>query len=292
MKKKSNIAWMLMVLLFSLVLLTGCGGSDGDDSAAVTEASLNSADFSGTWEGTALIAEVKNSEEFKELEDAWFFCTLELDLDSEGSGVANLFLDDQLAGPELKATVVQDRPHLVGELFEGPFEFYGTFSYEEEIWQLTGGGEVLDGEAIFSMVFNLAEAESAGSAVMEEGDPEEPAASTGAPSADAPLDQFLFGTWMGEELFGEYQTRTFNADGTTVFTMDKPGGAGDDINNWPGGGWTIVESARGEWAIVGDLLVAAVEPEHLSVETEVKIIDQNTIEIVELHTKRIYKRVP
>lgn len=43
---------------------------------------------------------------------------------------------------------------------------------------------------------------------------------------------------MRDELFGEYKVKTFNRDGSTVYTMDKPG-PGDDINNWPDRSWTI-----------------------------------------------------
>jgi hypothetical protein len=42
----------------------------------------------------------------------------------------------------------------------------------------------------------------------------------------------------------------------------------------------------------GVTLIANVTPEHLSLDTEVKIIDENTIEIVEMHTKTLYYRVP
>jgi len=167
---------------------------------------------------------------------------------------------------------------------------YGTFTDEEGYWQLVGGGDIYDGDAIFHMVFNLVAVESPGSAGGAE-DADDPAVGAAEPS-DLPLEQFLVGSWMRDELFGEYMTKTFNANGTTIFTMDKPGGAGDDINNWPGGTWQIVEAASGEWAVVGPLLVADVTPEHLSLETEVKIIDQNTIEIVEMHTKTLYYRIP
>ena len=96
---------------------------------------------------------------------------------------------------------------------------------------------------------------------------------------------------MRDELFVEYKVITFNRDDSTVYTMDKPG-PGDDINNWPDGNWTIVQSASGVWIVVGDMLVTDVDPEHLNLETEVKIIDNNTIEIVELVTRTIYYRVP
>ena len=291
MKLNQGRSAIFVVLFLVLALLiAGCSGSDSStsvDEGQVAEDSLNSADFSGVCEGTALIDTVKNSEEFKELEGAVFFCELELELDPEGDGFADLYLDGELASPSLTAKVVQDRPHLVGELFESPFEFYGTFSEESGVWTLTGGGEVLDGEAVFGMVFNL----SAATAAQDPADPEAPAADEPPVSEDASLEEFLAGSWMRDELFGEYKVKTFNSDGSTVFSMDKPG-SGDDINNWPGGGWTIVQSATGEWAVVGDLLVAAVTPEHLSLETEVKIIDSNTIEIVELHTKTLYYRVP
>ncbi len=289
-QNQGRYAVFIGLLLILVLMVPGCSGSDSSapvDEGRVAEESLNSADFSGVWEGTALIDTVKNSEEFKELEGAVFFCELELKLDPAGDGTADLYLDGELASPALIAKVVQDRPHLVGELFESPFEFYGTFSEESGVWTLTGGGEVLDGDAIFGMAFNL----SAATAAQDPADPAAPAADEPAISEDAPLDEFLVGSWMRDELFGEYKVKTFNSDGSTVFSMDKPG-SGDDINNWPGGGWTIVQSATGEWAVVGDLLVAAVTPEHLSLETEVKIIDSNTIEIMELHTKTLYYRVP
>ncbi len=289
-QNQGRYAVFIGLLLILVLMVPGCSGSDSSapvDEGQVAEESLNSTDFSGVWEGTVLIDTVKNSEEFKELEGAVFFCELELELDPAGDGFADLYLDGELASPALIAKVVQDRPHLVGELFESPFEFYGTFSEESGVWTLTGGGEVLDGDAVFGMVFNL----SAATAAQDPADPEAPIAEEPPVSEDASLEEFLIGSWMRDELFGEYKVKTFNSDGSTVFSMDKPG-SGDDINNWPGGGWTIVQSATGEWAIVGDLLVAAVAPEHLSLETEVKIIDSNTIEIVELHTKTLYYRVP
>jgi hypothetical protein len=278
------------LLIVFMILIAGCSSSDRSapsDESQVAESSLNSADFSGVWEGTALIDSVKNSEEYNDLEGAIFFCEVVLELDQKGDGFADLYLDGELAGASLTAKVVQDRPHLVGEVFESPFEFYGTFSDESETWTLIGGGEIQDGEATFSLVFNL----SAAAAAQDPSDPEAPMTEEPAVSVDASLEEFLVGSWMRDELFGEYKVKTFNSDGSTVFSMDKPG-SGDDINNWPGGGWTIVQSATGEWAIVGDLLVAAVTPEHLSLETEVKIIDSNTIEIVELLTKTLYYRVP
>jgi hypothetical protein len=278
------------LLLVLTLFVVGCSGSDSStpvEEGQVSADSLNSANFNGTWEGTTLIATVENSEEFKDLEGAVFFCELVLELNAEGDGFADLYLDGELAGPALTAKVVQDRPHLVGELFEGPFEFYGTFSDESGVWTLTGGGEVLDGDAIFNMVFNL----TAATAAQDPADPEAPAAEEPAISEDATLEEFLIGSWMRDELFGEYMVKTFNRDGSAIFSMDKPG-SGDDINNWPGGTWTIVQSATGEWVVMGDLLVAAVTPEHLSLETEVKIIDSNTIEIVEMHTKTLYYRVP
>lgn len=292
MRLNQNKCALLVGLLLVLALLVaGCSGSDSSvpsDEEQVAESSLNSADFNGAWEGTALIDSVKNSEEYNDLEGAVFFCEMLLELDEEGNGFADLYLDGELVGPALAAKVVQDRPHLVGEVFESPFEFYGTFSDESEIWTLIGGGDIQDGEAIFHMVLNL----SAATAVQDSGDPDEaPADEEPAISEDAPLDEFLVGSWMRDELFGEYMVKTFNRDGSTVFSMDKPG-PGDDINNWPDGSWTIVQSATGEWAVVGDMLVAAVDPEHLSLETEVKIIDNNTIEIVELVTRTIYYRVP
>ncbi len=291
MKLNQNKGAMLVGLLLVLALLvTGCSGSDGSvpsDEEQVAENSLNSANFNGVWEGTALIDSVKNGEEYNDLEGAVFFCEVVLELDAEGNGFADLYLDGELAGPSLTAKVVQDRPHLVGEVFESPFEFYGTFSDESEAWTLIGGGDIQDGDATFHMVLNL----SAATAVQDSADPEAPAAEAPAISVDAPLDEFLVGSWMRDELFGEYKVKTFNRDGSTVFSMDKPG-PGDDINNWPDGSWTIVQSATGVWIVVGDILVADVDPEHLSLETEVKIIDNNTIEIVELVTRTIYYRVP
>ncbi len=287
---------LLIGLLLALALaVAGCSDSESsvpDEVEQVAESSLNSADFSGVWEGTMLIDTVKNGEEFSELEGAMFFCEVILELDEEGNGFADLYLDGELAGPSLTAKVVQDRPHLVGEVFESPFEFYGTFSNESETWTLIGGGDVEDVDAIFSMVFNL----SAATALEDSDDPEvpvaeEPATEEPAVSADAPLDEFLVGSWMGDELFGEYKVKTFNSDGSTVYTMDTPG-PGDDINNWPDGSWTIVQTASGVWIVVGDMLVTDVDPEHLNLETEVKIIDNNTIEIVELVTRTIYYRVP
>lgn len=287
---QGSCAFFIGLFLILALLIAGCSGSDSStpvDEGQVSADSLNSADFNGTWEGTVLIDTVKNSEEFKDLEGAVFFCELVFELNPEGDGLADLYLDGELAGPALTAKVVQDRPHLVGELFEGPFEFYGTFSDETGVWTLTGGGEVLDGDAIFGMVFNLA----AVTAAQDPTDPEAPVAGEPEIAEDATLEEFLTGSWMRDELFGEYMVKTFNSDGSTVFSMDKPG-AGDDINNWPGGTWTIVQAAAGEWVVMGDLLVAAVTPEHLSLETEVKIIDSNTIEIVEMHTKTLYYRVP
>ncbi|MDZ4132643.1 MAG: hypothetical protein U1E11_05845, partial [Dethiobacteria bacterium] len=296
--KEVKIAVYFMLLMIMAVLLGGCSGGvekgNAGNNADLQEAveSVNSADFSGLWEGTALIAEVSNSEEYKSLEGAVFFCELVLDVDPDGNGFANLYMDGELVGPKLTAVVVQDRPHLAGELFSSPFEWYGTFSDETGAWVLKGGGDVHDGDAVIHMVIELVEGESVAQAPEDPSEPEAPATSTsGGVSADAPLDQFLVGSWMRDELFGEFKVKSFNADGSATFSMDKPS-PGDDINNWPGGGWKIVESATGKWITDGAMLIASVTPEHLSLDTEVKIVDENTIEIVEMHTKTLYYRVP
>ncbi len=287
---------LLILILVCLVMVCGCSGSDKalqadviDTETETDNGSVNSADFSGRWSGTVLIAEVSN-EEFKDLEGIVFPCDLDLSIDDKGAGQADLYIDGELAGPGLEATVVQDRPHLVGELFTSPFEYYGTFSNESGEWALVGSGETndeRDGDIL--MVFNLTGSvtQATSTDVSEGTDSPAPAI-----SADAPLDQFLVGSWMADELFGEYRVKTFKADGTAIHTMDKPGGPGDDINNWPNGNWTIVESAIGTWTVSGITLITEVEPDFLGLDTEVKIIDEDTIEIWELHTKTLYYRVP
>jgi hypothetical protein len=296
--KEGKIAVYFMLFMILAVLLGGCSGGVEKGSAGDTEdlqeavESVNSADFSGLWEGSALIAEVSNSEEFESLEGAVFFCELVLDVGPDGNGFADLYMDGELVGSKLTAVVVQDRPHLAGELFSSPFEWNGTFSDETGAWVLKGGGDIHDGDAVIHMVIELVEGESVAQVPEDPSEPEAPAPSTsGGVSSDAPLDQFLVGSWMRDELFGEFKVKTFNADGSATFSMDKPS-PGDDINNWPGGGWKIVESATGKWITDGAILIATVTPEHLSLDTEVKIIDENTIEIVEMHTKTLYYRVP
>jgi hypothetical protein len=292
--KLTKILTVAVLLLVFFALLTGCSG-DGQEvqrnsDEAEPEAGLvNTIDFSGRWSGTVLIAEVKNSEELKYMEGAVFDCDLDLDIDENGDGFADIYLDDELAGPDLVARVAQDRPHLVGELFSSPFELYGTFSDESGEWTFTGGGDTIDEEVVIHLVFNLTGSASQAGTAQSSEEPDSPVPGV---SADAPLDQFLVGSWMADELFGEYRVKTFKADGTAIHTMDKPGGSGDDINNWPNGDWTIVESASGTWRVSGTTLITEVEPEFLGLDTEVKIIDENTIEIWELHTKTLYYRVP
>ncbi|MDF1617907.1 hypothetical protein [Petrocella sp. FN5] len=154
-----------LVMMILCLALSGCSASHPEKTAGVQEVSErnesktpedwgNTMDFSGTWAGTQLIAEVSN-EEMADMEGTFIDCWLDLSFEDYHQGTGKMQLADALAGPNLTALVSNNRLTLTGELWESPFQWNGTFEMENNEWHLVGGGDIQDGDMTIHFVLSL-----------------------------------------------------------------------------------------------------------------------------------------
>ncbi|NLE56693.1 MAG: hypothetical protein GX617_17300 [Lentisphaerae bacterium] len=259
------------------------------------EAWGNSIDFSGEWTGVHLLAEVSGAgaQENKHMEGLTTDCRLVLSLPDYGTGTAQLQFDDDLAGPELTAAAAHDRLTLDGLLWGSPFEWSGTFEYDEAAgeWTLTGGGDVTDTtvDVIFHIVLSLNQA----SADAPGQPPQASEPNNQSADINAPLDEFLIGSWMGppSNVMTEREILAIYYDGTIEKYYATPG-AGDTEETWLGGSWKLDEPAPGTWRVEGNKLIAKFENDSISFETDVRVIDAGSIEIEVFYTRSEYYRLP
>ncbi len=259
------------------------------------EAWGNSIDFSGEWTGVHLLAEVSGAgaQENKHMEGLTTDCRLVLSLPDYGTGTAQLQFDDDLAGPELTAAAAHDRLTLDGLLWGSPFEWSGTFEYDKaaEEWTLTGGGDVTDTtvDVIFHIVLSLNQA----SADAPGQPPQASEPNNQSADINAPLDEFLIGSWMGppSNVMTEREILAIYYDGTIEKYYATPG-AGDTEETWLGGSWKLDEPAPGTWRVEGNKLIAKFENDSISFETDVRVIDAGSIEIEVFYTRSEYHRLP
>lgn len=254
------------------------------------EAWGNTADFSGEWTGTQLVAEVRgeNTQDYAEIEGAIFDCYLVLSLPDYSTGTADLYISDELSGPELSAVAAHDRLTLTGLLWGDPFEWYGTFEYDndEGRWTLTGGGDVADAAegVAFHLVLKLSKDDLFANPANQQ--------ASQSVDVDAPLEEFLIGSWMREasSVVSERTVHTLSADGKAKMELGLPG-EGDTAQTWHTGMWKKDVSTEGTWRIEGKRLIVSYENELVSFETDVEVISANAIKIEELHSRRLYERI-
>ncbi|MBW6462964.1 MAG: hypothetical protein K0B84_02085 [Firmicutes bacterium] len=297
--KKNGIVGLMLVALLIMALLAGCGGGADEnnvDSSSEGGASGNSASFSGEWTGMQLLSEISgpDAEQYMEMEGLTLDSRLLLTLHDNSTGTADLYFADELAGSALTATAAHDRLTLSGALWGDPFEWSGTFEYDEDAdeWTLTGGGDITGTteDVVFHIVLSLNQsaADAPGGQQAEETE-------TGSQTAsvDAPLEQMLIGSWMREpsNVLVERTIRVFNADGTVLGIVAKPG-SGDTEATWNTGSWEKDAPINGTWIVDGDMLIVEFENDLISFETEVRVVDANTIVIKEVHTLYDYYRLP
>ena len=255
----------------------------------------NSIDFSGEWTGIHLLAEVSgaDAQEYEYMEGLTTDCRLVLSLPNYGTGTAQLQFDDDLAGPELTAAAAYDRLALDGLLWGGPFEWSGTFEYDKaaQEWTLTGGGDVTDTtvDATFHIVLSLNHA----SAEVPGQQPQATAPNVQSADINAPLDEFLIGSWMAppSNVMVERKVLAIYYDGTIESYYATPG-PDDTEETWVGGSWKLDEPAQGTWRIDGNRLIAEFENDSISFETVVRVIDADSIEIEVFYTRSEYRRLP
>ncbi len=275
------------------------------------EAWDNSIDFSGEWTGIQLIAEVSgaDAQKYKYMEGLKTGCLLVLSVPNYGTGWAELQFGDDLAWPELTAYAAYDRLELDGLLWGDPFEssrtfeydkfFYfgwsGTFEYDKtaEEWTLTGGGDITDPnvDVTFHIVLSLNKA----SADAPEQQPQAPAPNNQGADINAPLNKFLIGVWMGppSNVMVERQVLYFFNDGTTQICYATPGpGATEENFFGVGTPWKLDDPVSGKWRVEGKKLIAKFEIDSISFETDVRVIDADSIEIEVFYTRKIFRRLP
>lgn len=287
-------------------LIPDLTSSTSEPKETKSGAQNNSIDFSGEWAGTQLLSEVSGAkaEDYKYMEGLTTECRLVLSLSDLGTGTAQVYFDDDPAGPNLNATAANDRLSLDGLLWGSDFLWNGTFEYDNDIeeWTLTGGGEVVDtyAEATFHIVLSL----NLGPA-DEPAQPTQPTetkqvtqeATTASQNIDvditAPLEEFLVGSWMGPQsnVMVERRVLALYYDGTVEFYYAKPGD-GDTEETWLEGSWTTDEPVSGTWRVEGTKLIAELDIESLSFESEVKVIDVDHVEIEIYYTRSEYRRLP
>ncbi|MEN1761164.1 MULTISPECIES: hypothetical protein [Anoxynatronum] len=298
---------LLILILVMLVAAAGCGAKAEVETGAETEAKAEekdqTIDFSGEWTGTQLLAEISgaDAEAYKEMEGLTLDSRLILSLSDDSEGAAELYFVDDLAGPELNAAVVDKSLILTGTLWGDPFEWTGTFEYDEAEagWTLTGGGDITGTaeDVVFHIVLSLNQASSdePGSQPAATGDQPAAASESGsqAVSADAPLEELLIGSWMKEpsNVMVERSVLTFEKDGSAMTYYATPG-AGDSEETWHTGSWKKDEPIGGTWKTAGNMLTAEFENESSSFETEVRVVDANTIVIEVFYTRSEYVRLP
>ena len=299
----------LLLILIMMVAVTGCGAKAGVGSEATAEVKKEDQpiDFSGEWTGIQLLAEVSgaDAEAYKEMEGMTVDSRLILSLSNGSEGGAELYFDDDLAGPDLKAEVVDKSLLLTGALWGDPFEWNGTFEYDEGEgeWTLTGGGDITDTTVgvVFHIVLSLNQAPAGASAdrpgnqvAASESQPAAVSESgSQAVSADAPLEELLVGSWMKEpsNVMVERSVLTFEKEGSAMTYYATPG-AGDTEETWQTGSWKKDEPISGTWKAEGNMLTAEFENELNSFETEVRVVDANTIVIEVFYTRSEYVRLP
>ena len=255
----------------------------------------NSIDFSGEWTGIQLLAEVSgtDAQEYKDMEGLTTDCRLVLSLPDYGTGTAQLQFADDLAGPELTAAVAYDRLALEGALWGDPFEWNGTFEYDKVVdgWTLTGGGDVIDMtvDATFHIVLSLNQTSADAPGQQSQA----PTPSDQSTDINAPLDEFLIGSWMGppSNVMVEREVLAIYYDGKIEKYYATPS-ASDTEETWVGGSWKLDEPAPGTWRIVGNKLITKFENDSISFETDVQVIDADSIEIEVFYTRKEYRRLP
>lgn len=131
-----------------------------------------------------------------------------------------------------------------------------------------------------------------------EGTGTQPIADPSAPEGqgadiNAPLDEFLIGAWMAPALnvMTERQVLAIYYDGTIELYYATPG-ASDTEETWVGGSWELDETAPGTWRVDGNKLIAKFENDSISFETDVRVIDTDSIEIEVFYTRSEYRRLP
>ncbi len=255
----------------------------------------NSIDFSGEWTGFQLLAEVSgpNAQQYKDMEGLTVGCLMVLELPDFKTGTADLYFADELTGPALIAVAEYDRLTLTGSLWGDPFEWSGTFEYDEAVgeWTLTGGGDIKDTteNAIFHIVLSMNQS-GADAAVSQQ----QPSGSYSQElSTDMPLEQFMVGSWMRESsnVMVERSVYIFNADGTAMSFYATPG-PGDMEATWTTGSWEKDEPNIGSWRIDGDKLSVEFENDLISFESIVQMIDENTIAFNNSFNINEYYRLP
>ena len=80
-------------------------------------------------------------------------------------------------------------------------------------------------------------------------------------------------------------------DGTIESYYATPG-TDDTEETWVGGSWKLDEPAPGTWRVDGEKLIAKFEYDSISFETDVRVIDADSIEIEVFYTRSEYRRLP
>jgi len=255
----------------------------------------NTIDFSGEWMGIQLLAEVSgpDASQYKNMEGSTVDCRMLLNLQDFNTGTADLYFAGELAGPALTAVAGHDRLTLNGTLWGDPFEWNGTFEYDAAAgeWTLTGGGDITgtSENAVFHIVLSL----NLSGANEYDGQPQVSEQDSNGVSTEASLEEFLIGGWLGppSNAMVERKVLVLYYDGTIESYYAKPGPS-DTEETWLGGSWQLDEPAQGIWHVDGNRLIASFDNDSISFETDVRIIDTNTIEIEVFYTRSEYKRLP
>ncbi len=255
----------------------------------------NTIDFSGEWTGIQLLAEVSgpDAQQYKNMEGSTVDCRMLLNLQDFNTGTADLYFADELAGPALTAVAAYDRLTLTGTLWGDSFEWNGTFEHDTDLgeWTLTGGGDITGTteDAVYHIVLSLNLSGTDGYGGQSQASEQD----RNELSADASLEDFLIGSWMGppSNAMVERKVLVLYYDGIIESYYATPG-PDDTEATWLGGSWQLDEPARGTWHIDGNRLAASFDNDSISFETDVRVIDANSIEIEVFYTRSEYHRLP